>query len=93
MWDLERMGAASGANMPAQPTTSFSGHAASVLSLDSCPAISCAATGSEDGTVRVWDVRTGAATHVINPWEGCEVAPSAAAQLQCLKEPAVPAVR
>ncbi|GAX80536.1 hypothetical protein CEUSTIGMA_g7974.t1 [Chlamydomonas eustigma] len=76
---------------------SLPGHVAGVLSIDMEPSSCSLATGSEDGTVRVWDCRirgVAECVSVLNPWDGVELPlQNPALYLQSVKSPYVSVVR
>ncbi|KAF8063861.1 tatD [Scenedesmus sp. PABB004] len=74
--------------------SSLPGHAAAVLALDLCPATSQLASGSEDGTVRVWEPAARRCVAIINPWEERTVPPGQPLELlRCVKGSPVTCVK
>ncbi|GLC44405.1 hypothetical protein PLESTB_000473100 [Pleodorina starrii] len=79
------------------------GHVAAVLAMDHHGPTSCLATGSEDGTVRLWDSRTGPGAgsgggggrcvRVLDTAAGREVPGGGAEALRCLRNPPVSCLR
>lgn len=91
MWDLAALSARPGGGC--LPLTSLVGHLAAVLGLDYCGATRSLASGSEDGTMRMWDVNAGRCSCIIDPWSGVEVEGGPAEQLQCLTSAQVSCLR
>jgi WD40 repeat protein len=65
VYDLAAPSSSSSASVPGrgagegpQPLRTLAGHVASVLSMDLCVSNGSLASGSEDGTVRLWDCRS-----------------------------------
>ena len=64
-WDLDDGGRAT-------PAVNLRGHVDGLHCVAARVGANQAVTGSEDGTVRIWDVRSEKTSHVVNPWAGTE---------------------